>query len=448
MALFKTSDNLMTEGSIKKKIILFAIPIFIGQLFQQLYNTVDSLIVGRLIGSRALAAVSSTGTITFLVIGFFFGFAMGAGIVIAREIGAQNEVKIRQAVHTTVAMGLFFSVSISLIGVLFTPFMLRIMGVPEDVMGDATLYLQVYFGGSTGLIMYNTFVGILQASGDSRHPLYYLILSSVLNIFLDTLFIAAFHMGVEGAALATIISQFISMFLALRRLRKSQSSIQIHISKIRFHKKTLLEIIRFGLPTALQGCIIDLSNIVIQSYVNSFGSLAMAGIGAYSKIEGFAFLPVTAFSMTMSTFISQNLGAGKKDRMKKGMKFGLICTVCSIEIIGMIIFILAPLLVKAFNPDPDVIAFGALRAHICALFYFLMGFSNVSSAIMRGLGRPIAPMVIMLVFWCAVRIIVFMTIGKTYHNILLTCWIYPITWGMSSIAYLIYYNVLKHNKVY
>ncbi len=448
LSIFQKQDNLMTSGSIKKRIILFAVPIFIGQLFQQLYSTVDSLIVGNLIGKTALAAVSSTGSITFLVIGFFFGFSMGAGIVVAREIGAQSKEGIERSVHTTVAMGLFFSAAITIIGVTLSPVMLKLMGTPKEVMEEATVYLRIIFAGSTGLIMYNTFVGILQASGDSKHPLIYLICSSITNVILDVVFISIFKMGVEGAAIATILSQFLSMALALSRLLRAESYIKLRLTKIRFNVKTLKQIVRFGLPTALQGSIIDIANILIQSYVNSFGADAMAGIGAYSKIEGFAFLPVISFSMAMSTFISQNIGANKHDRVKKGMRFGLLCTVTSIEIIGIIAFIAAPELIKLFNGNPDVIYFGVLRARICAPFFFLLGFSNVTSAIMRGLGKPMAPLVVMIVFWCAVRVIVFMTVGRVYHNILLTCWIYPITWGLSTVVYGILFKVYKKQGVY
>ena len=448
MTLSKNENTIMTEGSITKKIIFFAIPIFIGQLFQQLYNTVDSLIVGNLIGSSALAAVSATGTLTFLVIGFFFGFSQGAGIIIAREIGARNAHRTSKAVHTAVAMGLFFSVVITALGVAFSPFMLRLMGTPDEVLPEAILYLRVYFMGCTGLIMYNTFVGILQASGDSKHPLMYLITSSLLNVVLDTVFIAVFKMGVDGAALATIISQFTSMFLSLRRLMKSDSSIKISLRKIGVDTASLKGIVRFGFPTALQGSIIDISNILIQSYVNSFGKDAMAGVGAYSKLEGFAFLPVISFSMAMSTFISQNLGAGKKDRMKKGMRFGLLCTVLSIETIGVLVFVFSPLLIRAFNSDPEVIYYGVTRARVASLFYCLMGFSNVTSAIMRGLGKPMAPMITMLVCWCAVRVVVFMTIGQIYHEFLLTCWIYPATWALSSTVYAILYRIYKKQGLY
>jgi putative MATE family efflux protein len=447
MALLKERDNLMTEGDIRKKIIFFAIPIFIGQLFQQLYNTVDSLIVGNLIGKDALAAVSSTGTLTFLVIGFFFGFSMGAGVIIAREIGAGNKEKTSVAVHNAVAMGLFFSVTITLLGVFGSPYMLRAMGTPAEVFDDAVLYLRIYFMGCTGLIMYNTFVGILQASGDSRNPLIYLIISSMTNVVLDTVFIAVFKMGVDGASLATVLSQFLSMFLSFRKLRKSDESIHIHISKIRFQKDTLREIIHYGLPTALQGSIIDIANIMIQSYVNSFGSDAMAGIGAYAKIEGFAFLPVISFSIAMTTYISQNLGAGRKDRIRKGIKFGLFCTMASIELIRLLTFFLAPFLIRAFNSDPEVVYYGVLRAQICSLFYFLLGFSNVTSAIMRGLGKPVAPVIVMMICWCAVRVIVLLTIGQVYHNILLTCWIYPFTWFLSSVTYIVFFARIKKKGI-
>lgn len=438
----------MTEGSIWKKIIKFAVPVFIGHLFQQMYNTADSLIVGNYVGSNALAAVSSTGSIIYFIIGFFMGFSMGSGVIIARFIGAQDDERTSAAVHTTFAMGIIMSINLTLLGVLFSPMVLRWMGTPAEVLADASLYLRIYFGGAAGLIMYNTLVGILQASGDSKHPLYYLICSSLINIVLDVFLIAYLHMGVAGAALATVISQFLSMFLALRQLMYSEGAIRLDLKNIRIDRDILKEIFYFGFPTALQGCVIDLSNILIQSYINSFGSLAMAGIGAYSKVEGFAFLPVTAFSMALSTFVSQNLGAGKKDRMHQGMRFGLTCSVVTIELIGLFFFLYSPVLIRFFSTDPKVIAFGAGRAKVCALFYCLLGFSHVMSAVMRGIGRPMVPMVVMLVCWCAVRVAVFMTIGQVWHVIGLTYWIYPFTWGLSACAYYIYMKYLQKKGVW
>ena len=428
-------DRLLTKGSIRRNIIGFAIPIFIGYLFQQLYNTADSLIVGNYLGENALAAVSSNAAFIYLFVGFFMGFATGAGVVIARHIGANDPHQTSLAVHTTVAMGLAFSVIISVAGVAITPTMLRWMGVPPEVFNESSKYLRIYFAGGTGLVMYNMLVGILQASGDSRHPLIYLVISSLVNVVLDVLFVAVFGMGVEGAALATIISQFLSMLLVLARLLRIDSSIRIDPRKVRFDPDNLRYIVRNGLPTALQACVIDLSNLLIQSYVNSFGSLAMAGIGASTKIEGFAFLPVTAFQMAVTTFVSQNMGAKQYDRVRQGIRFGLTCAIVTIEVIGGLVFLLAPQIVSLFNRNPEVIRYGMGRARVCGLFYCLVGFSHVASAVMRGLGKPVTPMVIMLTCWCAVRILVLFTIGQSVHDIRLAFWIYPFTWTLSSTVY-------------
>ncbi len=440
-----TNELIMTEGPISKKILVYALPIFIGYLFQQLYNSADALILGNLVGKSALAAVSSTGSIVFMGIGFVSGFSIGAGIVIARFIGARDQKRTELAVHTTVAMGIVFSIVLSLGGVALSPTVLRLMGTPEDVFAEADLYLRIYFAGSAGLVFYNVFVGILQASGDSQHPLYYLIISSLLNIVLDIIFISCFRIGVGGAALATVISQCTASLLVLQRLRKHTDSIRISFSKIRFDWPVLAEIVRYGLPTAVQNCVIDFSNMLIQSYINSFASAAMAGMGAYSKVEGFAFLPVTAFSMAMSTFISQNRGAEKESRIQKGTRFGLLWSTVIIEIIGVILFISSPVLVAVFNKDPEVVSYGVLCGRIHALFYCFLGFSHVSSAVLRGLGKPVAPMVVMLVCWCAVRVLVLSTLGRMYHNILLACWIYPVTWCLSTIVNLLYLHRLQKN---
>lgn len=440
-----TSRNLMIEGDYRLQIIKFAIPLFIGHLFQQLYNTADSLIVGNYLGPNALAAVSSTGSLIYLLIGFFMGFSIGAGIVIARYVGAKDKIQTSNSVHTTIAMGLSFSILMTIIGVTLSPYILIWLNTPTEVLGEATTYLRIYFSGSMTLIMYNTFVGILQASGDSKHPLYYLVISSIINIILDVLFIGIFHMGVEGAAIATVISQFVSASLALFRLLKTTEDIHVSLSKIRFHKKVFKMIIRYGLPTALQACVIDFANLLIQSYINTFGNLAMAGVGASNKVEGFSFLPVTAFSMAISTFISQNVGANKMDRVNSGIKFGILASIICIEAIGLIYYLLAPGIISLFNSDSVVINYGSTRARICSPFYFLMGFSHISSAIMRGIGKPNLPMFVMLFCWCAVRVFVLLTIGQVYHIIQLAFWIYPITWFLSAFVYAIY---MKHLNIF
>ena len=436
-SLMAQRNTLMTEGSIRRKMLGFALPILAGYFFQQLYNTVDALIVGNYLDADALAAVTSTGSYTYLMIGFVAGFATGAGIIIARHIGADSPAETEKAVHTTVALGLVFSVVMTALGILATPGILRLMGTPESVFDRSCRYLQVYFAGATALVMYNMFVSILQASGESRFPLLCLVASSLTNIVLDILFIAVFHMDVEGAALATVLSEILSMVLVGGKLLKSRQSIRVRPRKIRVDHENLRYIIRYGFPTAMQGCVIDLSNMLIQSYINSFGRDAMAGIGASIKLEGFMFLPVTAFSMALTTFISQNMGAGKQDRVRSGAKFGLLCTAGLLLSFGAVAYFLAPSMVSLFNSDPEIIRFGAGRTTTCAFFYCLCGFSHTASAVMRGLGKPMIPMIVMLVCWCAVRVLVLFTVGQMLHEIWLIYWIYPFSWTLSSIVYLL-----------
>lgn len=440
-------STLMTEGNLRKKIVLFAVPVFIGALFQQMYNTVDSLIVGNYLGPDALAAVTSTGSLTFLLVGFFVGFSNGASVIVARHIGARDRDMTDRSVHTSMALGIVCGLLMTLLGIIGSPFLLRWMGTPESVFDGASTYLTIYFGGSFFLVMYNMMVGILQAAGDSRHPLYYLIVSSVLNIILDIVMIAVFGMGVEGAALATIISEFVSMILCLIRLLRINADYRVSLRKIRFDSGCLKRIIRQGLPTGLQTTVIDIGNILIQSYINSFGALAMAGIGAYTKVEGFCFLPVSSFSIAVTTFISQNIGAKQYDRARKGIQFSVICAVVLVELIGIVIVLLAPNLVSAFNADPEVVAFGVGRARVCGLFYCLLGFSHIASAVMRGLGKPLMPTIIMMVCWCAVRVACVLTIGSIIHTIDLSYWLYPITWGLSTIWFIILY-LIKRKKMF
>ena len=431
-------DNLLTHGDIRKKILSFMFPILIGQLFQQLYNTADTLIVGNYLGAQALGAVSSTGSLIYLVIGFFLGFASGAGVIIARHIGAGDEKQTSLAVHTAFSMGLVFSVLSTLFGLYLADDILVLMKTPADIMPQAELYLKIYFAGSTSVVMYNFLVGIVQASGDSKYPLYCLVCSSILNVILDIMFISRLHMGVDGAALATVIAQFFSMFLVLYRLLKAKDTVRLAFTKLGFDLPNMKAIVRYGLPTAMQVCVIDLSNVLIQSYVNSFGSAAVAGIGASNRAEGFAFLPVNAFSTAVTTFISQNLGAGERERARKGMVFTLVTSVVMVQTVGIIMFIFAPKIIAAFNSSPDVIVFGTQRMRIASAFFFLVGFSHVCSAVMRGAGRPNVPMIVMLACWCAVRVLVLMTVGRVVHNILLICWLYPFTWALSSVVYLFY----------
>ena len=436
--MLNEEKNLLTVGDIKKKMLLFALPVFLGNLFQQLYNTADSLIVGRLLGKEALAGVTSTGSLVYLIIGMFNGLAMGAGTVIARFIGARDNEAVEKAVHTSIALGIVCSFIVSIGGYYIAEPVLRLMGSPENVLPMSTRYLSVYFAGSFSVIMYNVFVGILQASGDSKSPLIYLAISSVVNIILDVLFIAAFGMNVEGAAVATVISQTLSAILAGIRLYRNKGSIRMRIRKIRFDRESLRYILRYGIPTGGQVAVIDLSNVLIQSYINSFGSIAMAGLGAYLKIEGFIFLPVTAFQIATATFISQNIGAKQFERARKGIFFGVGSTVILSEVIGLIVLIFSKSLLGLFNDDPEVIRYGMLRANVCAPLMCMASYAHAMSAVMRGIGKPMTPMVVMLTCWCAVRVLVLFTIGQVWHEFMLIVWIYPFTWLLSAIVYTIY----------
>ena len=435
----KTKSTLMTEGPIWKRMILFAIPLFLGNLFQQLYNTADSLIVGNFLGSDALAAVSSSGSLIFLMVGFFNGISLGAGVVIARYFGAREKEKVQDAIHTTVAFGIVAGILLTAIGLIMTPTFLRWMGTPADVLKNSVLYFRIYFLGSIAFVLYNIFVGILQSVGDSRHPLIYLIISSVTNVVLDLLFIGVFRFGVGSAAVATILSQFLSAILCLIHLMRCKEDYQIHLKKIRFDFPMLKLIISNGLPSGFQNSIISFANVIVQSNINSFGKMAVAGCGAYSKIEGFGFLPITCFALSLTTFISQNLGARQYERAKKGAKFGVLCSITMAEIVGIIIFFTAPYLVAAFNNDPQVVAFGTAQARTITLFYFLLAFSHCIAGILRGAGKSTIPMFVMLICWCIIRVSYITVAVRIIPDIKVILWAYPITWTLSSILFIIYY---------
>ena len=433
-----TTSNVMTQGSISKKMIAFAIPLFFGNLFQQLYNVADSLIVGNALGSEALAAVASSGSLIFLMTGFFHGLATGAGVLIARYFGAKDGQAVRRVVHTDLAFGLLCGVFLSFAGVLFTPQILKLMGTPADVFPNSVAYLRVYFMGSLAVVLYNICMSILNAVGDSRHPLYYLIISSVVNVILDIFFCGILQRGVAFAALATIISQFLSVALCLYRLVHIDAVYQVHLREIRLELPVLKSILQLGLPSGLQNSIISLANVVVQSNINAFGKMAMAGCGAYQKIEGFGFLPVTCFTMALMTFVGQNLGAKEYERVKRGANFGVACVVVLSELVGMIIYALIPHLVTFFDMNPEVVRFGTLHARTVTLFYFLLAFSHACAAILQGAGKSAVSMGVMASVWCVFRVTFITIVANLTNNLRFILSVYPITWGMSSIIFIIY----------
>ena len=432
------SEVNLTEGSIAKNIIKFAIPMFIGNLFQQLYNVADSLVVGNFLGSDALAAVTSTGSLIFLLVGFFNGTAMGAGVIIARFFGAKDHENVKKAIHTDLAFGMLCGAIMTLVGVIFAPQILTLMDTPEDVFVQSVLYIRIYFLGSIAVVLYNVCMGIMQAVGDSRHPLYYLIFSSAVNILLDLLFNGVFKLGVEYAALATIISQLLATLMCLWRLTGKSQTYRVELRKIGFDKDLLKQIVGIGLPSGLQNSIISIANVVIQANINAFGSAAMAGCGAYFKIEGFVFLPITCFSMALTTFIGQNLGAKQYDRAKKGAAFGIFCSITLAEVIGILVYFFMPRLILLFNAEADVVNYGILQAHTESLFYFLLAFSHTVAGIMRGAGKSTVPMFVMLGCWCIFRITYVTIITSIIPTIQVVFWAYPITWSLSSVVFLIY----------
>ena len=429
----------MTVGTPWKLIASFALPVFLSQLFQQFYNTIDSLVVGRVHGTEALAAVSSSGTLIFLMISFFVGTSMGAGIVISKYYGAKDYERVSRAVHTNICLGIICGVILTIVGVVLTPTFLRWMGTDPDVMPDATAYFRYYFAGAIAIVLYNNCKGVMNALGDSRRPLYYLIISSVTNVLLDLLFIAVFRWGVWAAAFATTLSQALSVVLCIIHLSKKGTLYQLQLSKLRIDKESLGEIVRYGLPAGVQNSVIGFANVIVQTNINSFTKIATAAYGTYAKIEGFAFLPITSFTMALTTFTGQNLGAGLYDRAKKGSRFGIISAVVLAEAIGLVIWLAAPFLIGLFSDDPAVIELGTKQARIESLFFCLLAFSHAVAAVCRGAGKVFVPMSVMLAIWCVLRI-TYITIMMHYvHEIQYIYWAYPITWGISSIIYLFYY---------
>lgn len=433
--MVEQEKTLMTQGPIGRILLRFALPLFLGNLFQQLYNTVDSLVVGNFSGNEALAAVSSSGSLCFLIIGFFQGVFAGASVVISRRYGARDGEGVDRAVHATVIFSLAAGLLLTVLGVGFTPAILRWIGTPENVMPDSVLYFRIYCSGLLGLVLYNTANGIFQALGDSRHPLYYLIVSSVVNVVLDLLFVAVWDMGVAGAALATVIGQCLSALLGFLHLMSGRFLVRVSLRRLRADPTVLGLIFRLGLPSGVQNSVIAIANVVVQSHINAFGDNAMAGCGSYFKVEGFVFLPITCLTLAMTTFVSQNLGAQRYDRVKEGARLGTLMTVGLSEAVGVAVFLLAPFLIGLFTPDPAVIAFGVRQARVEALFYCMLAFSHSAASILRGAGRAVIPMAVMLAVWCVFRISYITFMVPCFQDITVVFTAYPITWSISSILF-------------
>ncbi len=435
----KQSLNLL-QGDIKSGLLRFALPLFLGQVFQQMYNMVDALVVGNLCGENALAAVTSTGSLIFLIVGFFGGVYGGVGVVIARCFGAGDDDQLKRSVGTAVLGTLISGAFLTLLGVFGSPVLLRWMDTPPEVMGDAVDYLGIYFMGILFVVLYNSATGIFQAIGDSKRPLYYLIISSVINVVLDLLFVGPMGMGVKGAALATVLAQALSAGLAFFRLSRAQGAWRVTLKGLCLDKPLLREMLRIGLPSGVQNSVIAFANVMVQSSVNVFGSAAMAGNGAFIKLEGFAFIPVNAFGAACTTFVSQNIGARQFDRVKKGAKFSVMFSCGCAVVIGIVFFAFAPQFIGLFGKSPEAIASGVLRARICTPFYLLLACSHGIAAVCRGAGYSKVPMYVMLGAWCVLRVTYITIVTRLFHDISLVYAAYPMTWAVSTACFLWYYN--------
>jgi MATE efflux family protein len=439
-SLAKNNKNtlLMTQGNIWKLLITFSIPLIIGNLLQQMYNTADSIIVGNFVGSNGLAAVGSGTALINLIIAFAQGASVGAGVVVSQYIGADKKDKIKISVHTSICISIILGLILSLLGIFASPSLLIMMKTPKVVLKSSILYLQIYCGGLIFNVIYNMATGILNAAGNSKKPLVYLAIASFTNIILDLLFIKIFKLGVMGAAIATDISQAISCILAIGYLLKVKSDYKLYIKDLKINKETAVKIIKIGLPTAIQNMVISFSNVLVQSSVNAYGATAMAGYAAYLKIDGFNILPVLSISMAVTTFTGQNVGANRLDRVKKGMYSSLIMVLVYTVFIGAVLLIFSHQVLGLFTHSAQVIMYGQLAMKYFCPYYFLLGILNVLAGTVRGAGKGIPPMIILLFSMCIFRILWIKIALPFYSSIDGVFILYPISWLVGAILMILY----------
>ena len=415
-------------------------PLLIGNIFQQLYNTVDSIVVGNFVGKHALAAVGSVTPIINMLIGFFSGFATGAGVLISRYYGAHEQENVHKAVQTTIALTLLLSVVLSVLGVVMTPVMLRAMKTPDDVIVQAEEYLQIYFAGLSGLLLYNSGAGILRAVGDTKRPLYFLVVSAVINTVLDIVFVAVFRMGIAGVAIATVIAQLASAILTIVVLTHTQGAYRLVLREIRVDGGMLSRICALGLPSAVQLALTSFSNVFVQSYINRFGADCMAGWTSYIKIDAFALQPITALAMAATTFVGQNLGAGNPARAKKGTQTALLLSVSATAIVLVPLMIFAPQLIRLFNQETGVCEYGTLFIRMISPFYLMVTVNQIIAGSLRGAGDSRNCMYITLGSFVVFRQLYLLVVYKFWGTLVPTALGYPAGWVLCSIIFAFYYR--------
>ena len=444
--LSRRKDVDMTEGNITRHIVSFALPLLVGNIFQQLYNTVDTWVVGNYVSNEAFSAVGTVGPVINMLIGFFMGLSSGAGVVISQYYGAKREQEVSRAVHTAITMTLILGLVFTFVGLAMTPIMLKLMKTPAEVLPESTAYLTIYFSGLMGLMLYNIGAGILRAVGDSQRPFYFLVVCAVMNTVLDLVFVLVFHMGVEGVALATILSQATSAVLVIITLLRTDNCIRLRIKQLKLHWDMLKKIIIVGIPAALQMAVTAFSNIFVQSYINFFGADCMSGWTAYAKVDQLLFLPMQSIALASTTFVGQNLGRNQPERTRKGVSVSLRIAVCATIIMMIPVLIFASPIVSFFNDKPQVIEYGALLLRWLSPFYVLCCFNQIYAGALRGAGNTRAPMVIMLSSFVLFRQVYLYFMAGICNEIIPIAMSYPAGWLLCSALTGIYYHRVKLGK--
>lgn len=437
----------MTSGPFLKKILIFSVPLMLTGLLQLAYNTADIIVVGRFVGKEALAAVGSTGSLVNLFLNVFLGLSMGAGVMIARHIGEQDEKSVHDCTHTSMMLSLFCGVFIGIIGFLFSDEMLRLMDVPDDVLPLASLYLKIYFLGSPGLMAYNFGASIVRATGDTKRPLYILTFSGLINVVLNLVLVICFDFGVEGVAIATIVSQYVSAIFIIIYLMKMPNSCKLIFSKLRIHKNELFSILKLGLPAGIQSSLFSVSNVIIQSSVNSFGSVAMAGIAAGSNFDSYVYTCTNAIAQTTMTFTSQNMGARQFLNVGKVYKYCILMTLVVGIGMGGIGVAFGDFIVSLFSDDPAVIAIGADRLLLIMPFFFFCSLMDVAASQIRGMGKSFEPMIVSLLGACGIRIAWVFLVLPLDRTLINLYWSYPVSWSLTFFAQFIMYFVIRFRMI-
>ena len=437
----------MTEGNITGHLIRFALPLLAGNIFQQLYNMVDTWVVGNFVSNEAFSAVGTVGPIVNMLIGCFLGFSSGAGVVISQYYGAHRPEKVREAVHTAMLLTVIMGVVFTGVGIAMTPLMLELMKTPAEVAPDQTAYLTIYFAGIMGLLLYNMGSGILRAVGDSQRPFYFLLVSAGVNTALDLLFVLKFGMGVEGVAYATIIAQAVSAVLTIAVLIGYDGSVKLSLRDLRIHWRMLKKIVAVGIPAALQMAITAFSNVFVQGYINHFGADCMSGWTAYTKIDQLVILPVQSLSLASTTFVGQNLGVGNVERAKGGVRRALYLSFAVTAVLLVPVLTLAPDMTAFFNSKPEVVSYGALLLRLLSPFYFFFCINQVYSGALRGAGNSQVPMFIMLGSFVVFRQIYLYVMANYISNEIVPIALsYPAGWFVCSAVTLLYYAHCKFDS--